>query len=123
MRTLSSDQTPLSSINANGFKPVYKTIAQHACLSPDKIALILDDMAVDYRTLSRQSRQVAAALIHSGVAKGDRVAICMGTGIDYIIAILGILEAGAAYVPLSVSHPLKRQQQIVDITGCRLVLC
>lgn len=123
MRTFSSNQTEPGGNTANGFKPVCQTIAQHACLSPDKAALVLADAVVDYKSLSSQSHQIAAALIRSGVAKGDGVAICMDTGIDYIIAMLGILEAGAAYIPLSESHPLKRQQKIVDITGCRLVIC
>jgi tyrocidine synthetase-3 len=122
MQTFSSDQTEPGGNAANGGDLVCQTITQHACLSPDKAALVLGDTVVDYKTLSSQSRQIAAALVHSGVGKGDAVAICMGTGIDYIIAMLGILQAGAAYIPLSVSHPLKRQQHIVDITGCRLVI-
>ncbi len=123
MRAFSLNQTQSDVTGANGFAPVHRIISQYAVSVPDKAALVLGDRGIDYKTLSAQSDRIAAALMHGGIGKGDSVAIGMETGIDYILAMLGILKAGAAYIPLSTSHPLKRQQQIVDVTACRLVIC
>jgi len=123
MRNFSSNPAQPDTGIKNTFTPVHRIVTQYAATRPNKAALVLGKRILDYKSLSSHSDRIAANLMHLGVGKGDSVAIGLESGIDYILAMLGILKTGAAYIPLAASHPLKRQQQIIDTTACRLVIC
>lgn len=69
---------------------------------------------MDYRTLAGRVSGIATELRARGVRPGDRVALFAQRGFDMIAATLGILEAGAAYVPLEPAQPAARLQMILD---------
>ncbi len=75
-----------------------------------------------YAELAREAAQVAAVLARHRVQPGDRVALWFGHGAGQVAAILGVLQAGAIYVPLDPLAPAARLRRIVDDAGAVLVL-
>ncbi len=75
---------------------------------PHSIALTHGDRQLSYEELDRRADRFAAYLAQLGVRTGDTVAICMERSFDWIIAALGIMRAGAAYVPLDAGWPESR---------------
>ncbi|HKY30161.1 MAG TPA: condensation domain-containing protein, partial [Pyrinomonadaceae bacterium] len=68
--------------------------------TPDTIALICDDQSISYQDLNRRANHVADRLHALGLVPEDRVAILMDRSVEMVVAILGALKAGAAYVPI-----------------------
>ena len=68
---------------------------------PDKIAVIYGDERVAYRDLNTRADRLAAHLQANGIAKGDRIALLLENGIDYVIAYYATLKAGAVAAPLN----------------------
>jgi len=91
--------------------------------APDAIALRFEDQLVTYRGLDEQSDRFARHLAQQyNVGPGDVVAIMMDRSAYLVTAILGVLKAGAAYVPLDVDYPLDRKSFILSDTGAKLLL-
>ena len=78
--------------------------AQH----PDAVALVHEGASVSYGALNCRANRLAHHLTALGVAAEDRVAVCLERSPDMIVAMLAILKAGAAYVPLDTSYPPER---------------
>ncbi|KTC01815.1 non-ribosomal peptide synthetase [Pseudomonas syringae] len=76
--------------------------------TPDAIAVSFADQSWSYATLNAQANKIAHRLIGLGIGEDDRVAICTHRGLEMIAGLLGILKAGAAYVPLDPAYPLER---------------
>jgi amino acid adenylation domain-containing protein len=81
---------------------------------PNRTAVVLRDRSLTYAELDRTSDQLAYALTQAGVIRGDRIGFCLNKSIETIIAIFGILKAGAVYVPLDPFAPPKRLAYIVQ---------
>ncbi|MFE7312363.1 amino acid adenylation domain-containing protein [Streptomyces sp. NPDC057555] len=81
--------------------------------TPDAIAVIDGGHAVSYRALDRRADQLAGRLRARGVADGDRVACALPRSVDAVVAVLGVLKAGAAYVALDPTQPAERLAEIV----------
>ena len=75
-----------------------------------------------YADLRARSAQFARYLRARGICRGDRVAMCLPRGLDAYMAILGILEAGAAYVPLDWSFPQERADYVIADCGAIAVV-
>lgn len=81
---------------------------------PDEAVLNINlSQSLSYSELEQASRRVAAALVARGVAPSDRVALCAERGADLLVTMLGILRAGACYVPVDPHQPAERQQAIL----------
>ncbi|MGB3723545.1 MAG: class I adenylate-forming enzyme family protein [Pacificimonas sp.] len=78
-------------------------IRAHAAAHPDKVAVQMDDRALDYGTFDAGVDRVAAALQRDGVEPGENVSVCAGTSVDYAVLYLAILRAGAAVAPIAPS--------------------
>ncbi|MFA5960170.1 MAG: amino acid adenylation domain-containing protein [Tatlockia sp.] len=75
---------------------------------PNEIAVLFNETCLTYSQLNEKANQVAHYLKDLGVIRERAIALCMERSIDVLIAILGILKAGCAYVPLDASHPKSR---------------
>lgn len=75
-------------------------------------ALVFGDERCSYDELARRSRRIARWLRAHGVRSGDQVALSMGKGPALIAAMIGIMRAGAAYVPIAVDCPADRRRFI-----------
>jgi amino acid adenylation domain-containing protein len=90
--------------------------------TPDATAAIFDDETLSYRELNARANRFARWLQSRGVGVEDRVVICAGASMQRLIAILGAMKAGAAYVPLDASIPAARLAEMIDDCGAALVL-
>jgi non-ribosomal peptide synthetase-like protein len=75
---------------------------------PESIAIIVEGKKVTYSEIEQQSNRLARYLRRRGVSHGSLVAILLSRSLDAYIAILGILKAGAAYLPLDPEYPTDR---------------
>src|SRR5438094_868210 len=89
---------------------------------PDRVAVSCRDASLTYRELERLSNQLAQLLAARGVRKGDRVGICLKKSLEAVVAVFGILKAGAAYVPLDPSAPARRLGFIVGNCGMKALI-
>jgi D-alanine--poly(phosphoribitol) ligase subunit 1 len=89
---------------------------------PDKIAVACQDDALTYGALEALSNAHARALQARGLARGSFVPIFIKKSVNAITSILSILKADCAYVPLDVTSPGRRLQDVLDATRARIVL-
>ncbi|SFU42710.1 non-ribosomal peptide synthetase [Xenorhabdus koppenhoeferi] len=87
---------------------IHQLVEQQAARTPDTIALVSGDAELSYSELNYHANQLAHSLIAFGVRPDDHVALCVERSPDMIIAMLGILKAGANYVPLDPEYPIDR---------------
>ncbi|MEU7765380.1 amino acid adenylation domain-containing protein [Nocardia sp. NPDC049190] len=89
----------------------------HAAANPTAPAVVWGrDMAAgvwSYGELAARALAVAGALRHDGVRPGDAVAVQLPKGPDQILAVLGVLAAGATYVPIGFDQPVGRRAEIL----------
>lgn len=91
--------------------------------SPDATALEDHQRQLTYAQLQDEAEQIAARLAEANVGRGDRVGIHMPSGTaELYIAILGVLAAGAAYVPVDFSDPLTRQETVWSQSDAAVVI-
>jgi len=94
------------------------TAAQHGA----RQAVVCEGDALTYAELDARANRLARALAVRGIGKGDNVALLTDRSMDTIAAILGVLKAGAAYVPLDPAFPAARQLHILRDAKAALVL-
>jgi len=87
---------------------IHQQVEAHAAAQPEAIAVRFDHQSLSYRQLNERANQVAHRLLAQGIRADDRVAICVERGPEMIIGLLGILKAGAGYVPIDPAYPLER---------------
>lgn len=92
-------------------------ISSSAKRFPNSIALSDGKQTLNYGELDRHSDRFAGYLNQLGVSPGDAVVVCMERSFDWIVAALGIMKAGAAYVPLDPAWPDSRVQFAVTDSG------
>ncbi len=80
---------------------------------PDATALVLGDRQMNYAELDRLSSRVAAGLRRRGAGRGTRIGLCLDRSFEAIVGMLGILKAGAAYVPLDPEYPPARLKMMI----------
>jgi amino acid adenylation domain-containing protein len=93
-----------------------------AALHPDRRAVIFEDECLTYGEVDRQANALAAVLRDEGVRRGANVAICMHRSVEMIVAMLAVLKAGAAYVPMDPSHPQARLEAVLADCRARVVV-
>ncbi|UZE89389.1 amino acid adenylation domain-containing protein [Pseudomonas viciae] len=79
-----------------------------ASRTPDAVALVCAGQSLSYAELNTQANRIAHALIALGVQPDDTVGLCARRSAQMVIGLLGILKAGAAYVPLDPQYPAQR---------------
>ncbi|MBO4206241.1 non-ribosomal peptide synthetase [Micromonospora echinofusca] len=89
---------------------------------PDRIAVADEDERLDYATLDRRANRVAHALIARGVRPDQLVGLHAGRSVRLVVAILGILKAGAGYLPLDPTLPPDRLAGMIADARPALVL-
>ncbi|MEV0729600.1 amino acid adenylation domain-containing protein [Polymorphospora sp. NPDC050346] len=101
---------------------LYQLFAEQVRRTPDNVAVVAGDIRLTYREVDRQAGRVAAKLAELGTGPGDLVAVCLPRTADLVTGILGILRAGAAYVPVDPDQPADRMAHILADSGVRTVL-
>lgn len=90
--------------------------------TPTAPAVTYERDTLTYAQLDMRANQLAHHLIGLGVKPGDRVALCVERSLEMIVAILGILKAGAAYVPLDPAYPRDRLAFVLTDTAAPVVI-
>lgn len=87
---------------------VYQLFEAQARQMPNALAVVFRDRGLTYADLDSRANQLAHHLLKRGVQPESLVGICMERGIEAVVAILGVLKAGAAYLPLDPDYPPQR---------------
>ncbi len=88
----------------------------------DHIAIMAGKDQVSFKALDEASNRVAHYLMTSGTGAGALVPVWLERSVDFIIAILGIQKAGAAYIPIDVAYPEKRVAHIIADAGAQTII-
>jgi tyrocidine synthetase-3 len=88
----------------------------------NNIAVFHQGKSLTYKQLDIDSEKVASVLTAKGIKEENTVGILTTKSIDMIVAMIGILKAGAAYMPLDPGNPINRLQNIVKDSGCKVIL-
>lgn len=103
-------------------QPLHELINKVASQFENKIAVTDDTSSITYQTLVKRANQLAYILQNEGVSHGDRVAVLLDRSVNMVVALLAILKAGAAYVPLDSIYPVERLNYMLEDSEARLLL-
>ncbi|HYN19809.1 MAG TPA: amino acid adenylation domain-containing protein [Thermoanaerobaculia bacterium] len=103
-------------------EPIHRCFEAWAGRVPRQIALVFGAEAWTYEELDRSANRLARALLRRGVASGDLVGVCLERSPEVIAALLAILKAGAAYVPIDPGYPRERIALLLDDAGISVLL-
>jgi amino acid adenylation domain-containing protein len=101
---------------------VLLAVAAQVTLRPDAVALVCEGRQLTYGQLARRAATVARRLRAVGVGRGEPVGVHLERSPDHVAALLGILQAGAAYLPLDPEAPSERTAYILDDAAAPVVL-
>lgn len=101
---------------------IHEMFEQQVPEHPHSCAVFQDSKRLSYLELNARANQLARYLLERGVGPDTLVAVCMERSLNAIVALLGILKAGAAYVPLDPAYPAERISYILSDSCCRLVV-
>ncbi|RMS24706.1 non-ribosomal peptide synthetase, partial [Pseudomonas syringae] len=87
---------------------IHRTFEAWVVAQPNAVALHYEDRTLTYAELNTRANQVAHYLLGLGVQPDDRVAICVERSLEMIVGLLGVLKAGAGYVPIDPAYPAER---------------
>ncbi|MGW5611620.1 non-ribosomal peptide synthetase [Streptomyces sp. NPDC003753] len=95
---------------------------RQAAAQPTATAVLTEHRVLSYGELEARSRAVACQLGAQGVGRGDIVPVVMTKGWEQIVAVLGVLRAGAAYCPVDAGLPAERISHLLDGCSARVAL-
>jgi tyrocidine synthetase-3 len=91
--------------------------------APSRTAVVCEDRRLTYRELNERANEIAHYLrSEHRVQPDDRIGLWLDRSEHLVVAIWGILKAGAAYVPIDPAHPAERQSHMLSDSACRLVI-
>ncbi|BEL06143.1 hypothetical protein Q0Z83_043340 [Actinoplanes sichuanensis] len=98
-------------------------VRRQVAASPDAVAVIADDgIELSYGDFDARVNALAHLLVEQGVRVGDRVAVAMPRSADLVVALAGVIRAGAAYVPIATDYPAERVKHILADAEPRVVI-
>ncbi len=103
-------------------KCLHQLIEEQAIQRPKAKAVVCGDAQLNYETLNSKASQLANYLHTLEIGPGSLVGICMERSVDLIVAIFGVLKAGAAYVPIDPNYPQERKEYLLTDSAARIVL-
>lgn len=110
----SIDEVVLTSTPAQPQRTLDHQFVEQSRLTPDQIALVQGEQTVTYAQLEGRSARAAAALMQRGIGPGAVVGLHIERSINWAVAVLAVLRAGAAVMPLPSNYPKARLQEILS---------
>ncbi|MCC6620450.1 MAG: amino acid adenylation domain-containing protein [Deltaproteobacteria bacterium] len=108
--------------DADRGRAVHDLFAEQVARAPERLAVVDADRRLTYGELAARAWRLARHLRAAGVGEGARVGVVLPRSADLLVAIIAVLEVGAAWVPLDPDHPPARLSAILDDVGAALAL-
>ncbi|KAH7407957.1 nonribosomal peptide synthase [Cadophora sp. MPI-SDFR-AT-0126] len=102
---------------------IHEVIQDNALAKPDAEAICFTGGSISYMELDQHSDQLAAHLIDSGMCSGDFVALCFDKSPWNVVAMLAVMKAGGAFMPMDPAAPLGRLQILINKVKAKTILC
>jgi amino acid adenylation domain-containing protein len=99
-----------------------KLIEKTASLYPDKIGVIYRDEQLSYQELIALSNQYTNYLLASGITQGDIIGLAVECSIEMLVCMIGLLRAGAVYVPLDPKYPQERIEYMLNHSKAKMLI-
>jgi amino acid adenylation domain-containing protein/non-ribosomal peptide synthase protein (TIGR01720 family) len=103
-------------------KTIHQLFEEQVEKTPENVAVVLGDRRLTYRELNGKANQLVGILREKGVKPDSIVGIMVERSPEMIIAIMGVLKAGGAYLPIDPGHPGERVRYILENSGTRVLL-
>jgi amino acid adenylation domain-containing protein len=101
---------------------LHAPVMEQARLYPERVAIISRDRTLRYGEMASESRRLGRKLRELGVKPNELVAVVMERGWEQVVAVLGVLVSGAAYVPVDAELPAERRQHLLERCAVRVVV-
>jgi amino acid adenylation domain-containing protein len=101
---------------------VHELFERQVARAPGAVALVCGDERLTYAELEARANQLAHYLRRLKVGPETRVGLCFERGVDLLVSLLGVLKAGAAYVPLDPHGPAERLTHMLSDSGIAMLL-
>jgi amino acid adenylation domain-containing protein/non-ribosomal peptide synthase protein (TIGR01720 family) len=101
---------------------VHELVEHWADTAPDRVAVEFGDASLTYAELDARANRVAQCLTAHGTKPGDVVAVCLPRSLDMLVGLVGVLKAGAAYVPLDPAYPVERLDYMLNDSRAAVVV-
>ncbi|MGY2288229.1 non-ribosomal peptide synthase/polyketide synthase [Pseudomonas sp. SDO528_S397] len=121
------DQPQLDQWNATahaytGPTDLHTALSQQAARTPNAPALVFEGQRLSYAELDHRAQTVARALRGAGIGRESIVPVCMERSVDLVVALLGIVHAGAAWLPLDPELPAARLAFLIEDADAQITL-
>ncbi|MEU5837256.1 amino acid adenylation domain-containing protein [Streptomyces diacarni] len=103
-------------------RPVHELFAERAARTPHAVAVRDAGGELTFAALEARANRLAHHLVGLGVAPGTLVGVCAGRGLDAVVALLGVLRAGGAFVPLDPAYPTERLRVMLEDAAVPVVV-
>ena len=107
---------------ASDARPLHERVVERARTQPAAVAVSARGVELTYGELAERSAALAARLAAAGVGAGAFVGVHLERSVELVVALLGVLRAGAAYVPLPPSYPRERVLFMLADSGAEVVV-
>ncbi len=101
---------------------VHQLIEEQVARTPDAVAVVAGEERLTYAELNARANQLAHFLCQRGVGPEERVAIALDRSVQLIVAVLGVLKAGGAYLPLDPTYPAERLRFMLEDAQPKVLL-
>ena len=101
---------------------LHELIEEQVERTPEAVAVVFEDTQLTYRQLNERANQLAHYLRSLGVRPEQLVGVCMERSLEMVVGLLGVLKAGAAYVPLDPTYPRERLAFMLRDSGAAILL-
>ncbi|MGC5568951.1 amino acid adenylation domain-containing protein, partial [Streptomyces sp. FR-108] len=112
-----ADVVPLPGVGG-----VHELIAARALAGPDAVAVVSDGVVLTYGGLMARAGGLARRLGELGVGAESVVGLCLPRGVDMVVAMVGVWQAGAAYLPLDPEYPVERLEFMLADSGVKVLV-
>jgi amino acid adenylation domain-containing protein len=117
------DLAPFHHHRPENVRPRLETLFERqAQATPDAAAILRYGQTTSFRELDERANRIAHHLRECGVQAGQIVGLCLNRSVDLIAALLGVLKAGAAYLPLDPQYPADRIQYMLADSGALMLI-
>lgn len=103
-------------------KTIHQLFEEQARKTPSAIAIDSNGVLMTYQELDNQTNKLANVLRQEGVKPNDIVAVLLPRSTEFIMAILGVLKSGAAYLPIDIDLPKERINYILEHSKCKMLV-